>query len=943
MGRTLQEGWGAPEGSGCVMPSATYRLQLSPAFGFNRAEGVVAYLAELGISHIYASPIFKARKGSSHGYDVTDYGEINPELGTPQELDDLLSLAASKGLGWIQDIVPNHMAYTPENAMLMDVLENGSMSRYFGWFDAEWNHPNLALKGRILSPFLGRFYGDALEGCEISLVYGKSGFSASYYDIVFPLRVESYTQILLPGIKKLTKKLGENNPDLIKLLGVLYAMKSLSSGSNDTDPDERYEQTRFIKEMLWELYSGNTEIKGYVDQKVSSFNGKAGDPSSFDALDDLLSRQFFRLAFWKVACEEINYRRFFNVNDLIAIRAHEEEVFDRVHSLILSLTRAGKVCGLRVDHVDGLYDPAAYLSKLREKAGDLYLVVEKILAPEERLPSSWPVHGTTGYDFLNRLNGIFCDARGEKTFDRIYASLCGLVAPYEELVFDKKRLIMGKEMAGDVDNVATLMIEAASGFRHGRDITSYGLKRAIVEVLAHFPVYRTYIAESRFSDEDKAYIKSAIDDAKGTMPGLTYEFDFLGDFFLGYRDELKEERQARRMEAIMRFQQLTGPLLAKAFEDTVLYVYNRLLALNEVGGSPDRFGTPIEDFFAFLKDRQRSWPYSMNATSTHDTKRGEDVRCRINVLSEMPLEWERCLRRWSRINRSRKRLIEGYPAPDGNDEYFLYQMLLGAFPLCDSEFSTFIERMKGYIVKAVREAKVHTAWLKPDLEYEEAFVAFMEAALGDAAFIDDFLPFMRRVAFYGAVNSLSQVAIKIASPGVPDFYQGTELWDLSLVDPDNRRPVDFIKRAQMLEDIKRRDGSPALIDELLSGWIDGKIKLFLIYKGLKARKDHERLFATGYFAPLMVRGKLARHVVAFARKGADEWAICIAPRFTSSVVPEGAWPIGEVWADARVILPKGAPKAFDDAITGIHIDAVKAIQVSVALKRFPVALLIGRA
>ncbi|HPP38195.1 MAG TPA: alpha-amylase family glycosyl hydrolase, partial [Thermosynergistes sp.] len=472
MGGTLQEGWRAPEGSSCVMPSATYRLQLSPAFGFNCAKGVVAYLADLGISHIYASPIFKARKGSGHGYDVTDYGEINPELGTPQELDDLLSRAASKGLGWIQDIVPNHMAYSCENAMLMDVLENGSVSRYFRWFDAEWDHPNRALKGRILSPFLGRFYGDALEGCEISLVYGKSGFSVSYYDIVFPLRVESYTQILLPGIKKLTKKLGENNPDLIKLLGVLYAMKSLSSSSNDTDPDERHEQTRFIKEMLWELYSGNAEIKGYIDQKVSSFNGKVGDPSSFDALDDLLSHQFFRLAFWKVACEEINYRRFFNVNDLIAIRAHEEEVFERVHSLIFSLTGAGKVCGLRVDHVDGLYDPAAYLSKLREKAGDLYLVVEKILAPEERLPSSWPVHGTTGYDFLNRLNGIFCDARGEKTFDRIYASLCGLMAPYEELVFDKKRLIMGKEMAGDVDNVATLMIEAASGFRHGRDITS---------------------------------------------------------------------------------------------------------------------------------------------------------------------------------------------------------------------------------------------------------------------------------------------------------------------------------------------------------------------------------------------------------------------------------------------------------------------------------------
>jgi (1->4)-alpha-D-glucan 1-alpha-D-glucosylmutase len=375
----------------------------------------------------------------------------------------------------------------------------------------------------------------------------------------------------------------------------------------------------------------------------------------------------------------------------------------------------------------------------------------------------------------------------------------------------------------------------------------------------------------------------------------------------------------------------------------VLYVYNRLLALNEVGGSPDRFGTPLEDFFAFLKDRQRSWPYSMNATSTHDTKRGEDVRCRINVLSEMPLEWERCLRRWSRINRTKKRLIEGYPAPDGNDEYSLYQTLLGAFPLCDSEVSTFVERMKEYVVKAVREAKVHTAWLKPDLEYEEAFVAFMEAALDDAAFVDDFLPFMRRVAFYGAVNSLSQVAIKVASPGVPDFYQGTELWDLSLVDPDNRRPVDFVKRVQMLEDVKRRDGSPALTDELLSNWVDGKIKLFLIYKGLKARKDHERLFSRGDFAPLTVRGKLARHVVAFVRKGDDEWAMCVAPRFVSSVVPEGVWPIGEVWADARVVLPKGAPKSFDDAITGMHIDAAKAIPVSEALKRFPVALLVGRA
>lgn len=955
------------------IPSATYRIQFNPNFCFTDAKKIVLYLSELGISDLYASPIFHAREGSMHGYDVVNSNQLNPALGSDEDFNALVDDLQDRDMGWLQDIVPNHMAYDSQNLLLMDVLEHGSDSEYFSYFDVDWGHPYEAIKGKILAPLLGDFYGNCLENGEIQLSYDASVLTINYYSLKIPLRIESYAKILTYDLERLTDSMGRENPDFIKFLGILYILNNIPSSDSDNSktPTEieliqsetdlqkiqRKEQASFVKGLLWELYLKNSEIKEFIDRNIQIFNGEPGKPDSFNLLDRLLGEQFFRLSFWKVGAEELNYRRFFTINELICLRAEDEKVFEKTHDLIAKLVEAGKFTGLRIDHIDGLYNPTEYLKRLREKVGDLYIVVEKIIELEkeyfsrqDEMPTDWVIQGTSGYDFLDCVNSLFCSSQKENyhRFNQIYAKFIGNDTVYEDLVITKKRLIADTNLAGDIENLSNLLKKIAAKYRYGSDFTLNGLRKAILEVLVQFPVYRTYIDGEDINESDRIYIQDVIAKAKTKIPQLLKELEFLEKILLLEEEYLSEEDRALWLHFAMRFQQFSGPLMAKGMEDTSLYVYNRLISLNEVGGTPDLFGITISAFHNFNQKWQDRWPHSMNATSTHDTKRSEDVRARINVISEIPDRWETEVNSWSELNRSYKQEIKGRVIPDANDEYFLYQTLVGAFPLFDYEYPQFIDRIKDYVIKAVREAKVHTAWLRPDTDYEEGFVAFVEQILQDRednVFLQKLRAFTDWVTPYGMLNSLSQTLLKIATPGVADFYQGTELWDLSLVDPDNRRPVDFEKRWHFLQEIKHRSETDVLdlIADLMANAKDGRLKLFLIAKALEAKKQNLELFQEGAYIPLDVVGDHQDCLVAFARHYRQATAIAIVPRFFASLAEPGEFPLGDkVWSNTRVEIPQGLRSTWKDAISGREIPESNAIPVNQALQHFPVSLSIGK-
>ncbi|MGA1874845.1 MAG: malto-oligosyltrehalose synthase [bacterium] len=925
------------------IPSATYRLQFCSDFQFTDAGKIVGYLSELGISDIYASPVFKAHKGSTHGYDVIDFNQINPELGGADNFEKLITEAKQHGLGWLQDIVPNHMAYDSANQLLMDVLEHGRGSPFFDYFDVEWDHPYESIRGRILAPFLGEFYGTCLEHGEITLSYDKNGLAANYYDWKLPLKMESYLKVLTNNLNELKTTLKPNHTDYIKFLGVLYILKNLPTVGEQHK--ERHEQAQFVRVELWGLYSSNQEIKRFIDENIRIFNGEKGRPESFDLLDDLLSEQLFRLSFWKVATEEVNYRRFFTINNLICLRMQDENVFNYTHSLIMKLIREGKITGLRVDHIDGLYDPTSYLKKLSERTGEIYLVVEKILDMDEDLPPFWPVQGTSGYDFLDYLNEIFCDRKSERKMNKIYSRFLGHRMPYKDLASIKKKLLIDKHMTGDVDRLARLMKKIAGRDRHGSDLTLYSLKKALEEFLVLFPIYRTYISAELFSQADRAYISETVKKAMEQRPDLLYELKFIEKFFLPeFREYLSEAEQRDWIDFVMRFQQLTGPLMAKGFEDTTLYIYNRLISLNDVGGRPDLFGITVADFHKFNQKREGTWPHAMNASSTHDTKRGEDARARINILSEIPDQWEENLKIWSKANQRKKRLAQGKAVPDRNDEYLFYQALTGSFPFEEDQYDSFIERLKEYMIKAVKEAKVHTTWIKPDTVYEEKLISFIDKVMvrtEQNRFLKEFLPFQKRVAYYGLFNSLSQTLLKITSPGVPDFYRGTELWDFSFVDPDNRRPVDFEQRKSFLAEIREREKRDVfdLIRELLSTMEDGRIKLFITYRALQARARHLELFQEGDYIPLKVGGKYREHIIAFLRERENLSSITVVPRFLTSLTPEDELPLGEkIWEDTHLFMT-GEMRLWKDIFTDRTIQGEESMPVGLLFQDLPVAML----
>ncbi len=932
------------------IPTATYRIQFNSQFGFNSAQKIINYLNELGISDLYASPIFKARTGSSHGYDIVDPNQLNPELGKPEDFTALVEELKQQNMGWLQDIVPNHMAYDSQNKYLMDVLENGVNSIYANYFDIAWNSPISNGFGDsqqpILAPLLGNFYGESLENGEIQLKYDQNGLSVNYYDFRFPLKLESYAIFLNQNIGKLSQILGRKNPIFVRLLGILYLVRHIPA---DATPKERQDQIDFVKGLLWELYTDNTEVQTFIDENLQLFNGEPGKPETFNLLDTLLSEQFFRLAFWKVGAEEINYRRFFTINELISVNVEDFQVFEKTHALITRLVKENQITGLRIDHIDGLYDPTQYLQRLKEKIGDTYTTVEKILELGEELPNHWSVQGTTGYDFLNYLNGIFCQTASQEDFTQIYWNLTGFRTALKQLAIEKKHLILERNLAGDIDNLTYFLKKIASKHRYGNDFTINGLKRAIAEVLTLFPIYRTYTNQDGILPADRQYIQAVIQQAKSNISLLHHELNFIEKLLLlEYENYLTPDDQEQWLYFVMRLQQYTGPLMAKGVEDTALYVYNRFISLNEVGGNPDNFGVSIADFHDFNQQRKTHWLHSMNATSTHDTKRGEDIRARLNVLSEIPEEWKTQVYAFCEMSLDHKTSVnKSLPMPDRNDEYQFYQMLIGAFPFFEHEYNDFCQRIQDYVLKAAREAKVYTAWLRPNETYENALTKFVAAVLkpsDENIFLQKFLPFQKRIAYYGIFNSLSQTLLKITSPGVPDFYQGTELWDFSMVDPDNRRPVDFELRETHLKAIKEQAQTDILklIDELLATKEDSRIKLFLITQALKARRENLTLFQQGSYLPLETRGKFADNIIAFARIHSNQTIITIAPRFFTNLIQPGEYPLNkQIWEDTYIDLPPAAPSVWQNTITGEIVSADKIMLIGDVLKYFPVALLKG--
>lgn len=940
-------------------PTATYRLQFNRQFGFKDAQKLVPYLHALGISDIYASPILQARAGSGHGYDVTDPTRLNPEIGTEAEFDSLLDELRRQGMGLILDIVPNHMAASSENPWWMDVLENGPASTYANFFDIDWRPPERELEDRVLLPVLTNPYACTLEDQDLKVVFEEGGFFIRYMEMKLPAAPKSCARVLGYGIEDLNRRLSPDAEPLRELAGILAALRDLPvrSASTSENIGERRQQWESIRERLGRLYQNSSEIRAFVDGNLRAFNGKKGRPESFLQLDGLLRDQAYVLSFWKIANEEINYRRFFSITDLVGIRVEDPLVFDATHVAILRLAGKDAITGLRIDHIDGLSDPLGYLRRLRERlnaAGaapqGFYLTVEKILARDESLPTAWPVAGTTGYDFLNKLNCLFVHPAGCEALASAYARFAGIKLDYGLLVYNKKKQIMETILAAEMRALGHHLRLLAEEDRYARDTPLSDLTGTLIEATACLPVYRTYARSFDILPAERRLIVDAMTAARRRNPALNPDcYDFLEEVLtLRAAPHLSPGQRERRLSFVMRWQQFSGPIMAKGVEDTVLYIYNPLVSANEVGGSPDRAAEPVEAFHAFCADRMKHWPRVMNTSSTHDTKRSEDVRARINVLSEIPAEWNRRLKRWSQWNR--KTHANGRPVPDPSEEVLLYQTMLGAWPLDPGGVSAFRKRLEDYMTKAVREAMVHTRWSRPNPQHERAVTGFIRRALDKSKsgrFLKDFLEFQNVTSMYGALNSLAQLTIKITAPGVPDFYQGSELWDLRLVDPDNRGPVDFERRVRLLEEMEQRSSGdePGFIQELLANWKDGKIKLFLTARLLNFRKRHSQLFQQGEYVPIRALGKKSEHVISFSRHRGKDWALVIAPRFMAALTGGKGMPIGEkAWGKTRLILPAEAPTAWQNILTNEALIAARArgraeLRLAYMLSSFPIAVL----
>ena len=945
------------------IPLATYRLQFNKNFTFNDATKILDYLRDLGITAIYASPVLTSRRGSGHGYDVTNPNRLDPDLGTEQDFDVLLSELEKRGMGLVLDIVPNHMAASSENPWWMDVLENGPDSAFSSYFDIDWHPPSRNLDNKILLPILGRPFGEALDSGEFKLDVDHGKFHITYFDSSFPLAPRTYRTVLHHRIGRMRNLLDENSAPYQEYQGIIAALAIISD--RDTAPAESASDKRVrfesIRERLRQLAAASVEVAQFIADNLAEFNGISGDPSSFSNLERLLGEQYYALAYWQNVNETINYRRFFTITDLVGMRVEDSLVFDATHNLILRLISRGAVVGLRIDHIDGLRDPLAYLKRLQEQLVgadasnanvEAYVLVEKILARHEDLPADWPVAGTTGYDYLNFANRVMVNPEGAKEIERIYSEFVGRKMKFNDVLYEKKKLVMGTILGVEMRSLGRQLGELAAQARYARDLPRHELSEALIETTACFAVYRTYIRNLDLPAEATKVLEEALAEARRRKPALNPQcFDFLRDVLLLSNPPhvLPDHREAR-LSFVLRWQQFTGPIVAKGLEDTSLYVYHPLLSLNEVGGDPAPDAICPEEFFEFIAQRQKLWPHSMNASSTHDTKRAEDARARISVLSEIPQEWRKRLTLWSGLNEKHKTSRNGAPVPDRNEEYFLYQTLLGMWPLDKADEAGVLERLQSYAVKATREAMVHTRWTRPNLAHEEGLTKFVAAILDgkqNAAFLEDFRGFHRDLAFSGMLNSLSQTLLKITTPGVPDFYQGSELWDLRLVDPDNRGTIDFARRIGFLRTIRQAtsQGDAGLVEDLYRNWADGRIKLYLIWKTLQLRHQLGELFTNGEFVPAEVSGERADNITAFFRIGKDDAALIVAPKWlAASGAGRGENQHRAFWDKTVIRLTTRATRSWQNAFTGEAIHAEPAdsratINVAAALGNFPVALL----
>ena len=954
------------------IPTATYRIQFNLNFRFADAEALVPYLHDLGISDLYASPRFKARKGSSHGYDVADPLRINSELGTEEEFDRLANRLRQYGMGLLLDIVPNHMATSSENPWWMDVLEYGRGSRYAAFFDIDWEPEGVKIsrleKCRVILPILSGPYAEVLWNQGIRLRFDDRGFFFQYEDNRLPVNPKTYHLILQHCANRLKAAGGSDAADLEDLYSLSETLFTVDQEDKDVSSTDRAQLVAELKSKLWTLSQNNDAIRRSLDETLRTFNGVPGELSSFVLLDSLLSSQAYRLAHWRLAPSEVNYRRFFDINDLIGLRTEDPLVFSARHAAIMRLIQEGKVSGLRVDHIDGLFDPLEYLERLKAipvpsaepgpNGLSIYTVVEKITSGDEILPPKWPALGTTGYDFLNALNALFIDPQGYAILDESYHRFTGFgEESFTDIWYRSKKEVIQELFAADLNLLSHRLGCVAALDEQGRDVSISELVHGLTEVTACLPVYRTYYRDTSVSEPDRIALEKALSDVRRRV-SLTIignaAFGFLRKVFLADLSFDPEEVREAWTSFITRWQQFTGAVIAKGLEDTALFVHHALISVNEVGNNPFhdqlRFGSSA--FHDFNRAVLRNRPHTMNATSTHDTKWSEDVRARINVLSEMPHVWAKCLRRWSRLNKRKKTLLDGYLVPAPNEEVIFYQAVLGIWP-CEPfekvDKHTLRSRLEEFVVKAAREAKTNTSWLSPNEAHESAlrhFVSSVVSAPLTDPFISDFLHVHRDVAFFGACNSCSQLLLKMTSPGVPDFYQGSEMWNLSLTDPDNRQPVDFRTRLAALEALRFQgtDLPSSCIAELTRDWPNGRLKLYLTARVLNFRRVQPSIFSEGCYLPLSVRGRHAKSVFAFGRCFGDHAVIVAVTRLLKNLTRSGTFALGEIWEGTSLKLPDTLPKVWTNIFTNERIEPSSdseggAFSVAELFRHFPFVVL----
>jgi (1->4)-alpha-D-glucan 1-alpha-D-glucosylmutase len=953
-----------------AIPLATYRLQLNKDFDFRAARKLVPYLHALGISHCYLSPYLRARPGSGHGYDIVDHTTINPEIGSDDDFVAFTDALKQHGMGVIADIVPNHMAVMgQDNQWWLDVLEHGEASQYAGYFDIDWNPINPHLKHKVLLPVLGDQYGRVLAQGQLQLRFdaGQGEFSVFYYEHRFPIDPKFYPDILTPPDKTLRQRFQQDHLLQLEYQSLVTSFEKLPphTAANLRRMVERRRDATVFKQHLCNLCAENAFVAEFIERRVAAINEAAGTES--DPLHTLLEKQPYRLAYWRVAGDEINYRRFFDINELAGLRAEDEAVFDDTHRLILDQIEQGRVQGLRIDHADGLYDPMAYYRRLNSKiaqrlgrqddddAPPLYIVAEKIVANYEYLANEWPIHGTTGYEFADVTTGLLVNADVEKPLSATYRRFVARPRDFDELLYQAKQQIMHNLLSSELNVLANALNQISEANPLNRDYTLNALHDALREVVACFPVYRTYINSAEIGKADRQYIEWAVAAARRRSRSADKSiFEFICRVLLLEPDQVVA--QSRLIAFVMKVQQYTAPVMAKGYEDTALYQYHRLTSLNDVGSDPRRFGYSPSAFHLFNQARVTKWPHTMLCSTTHDSKRSADTRCRINVLSECAQRWQTEVLHWGQLNRSHKRRIGNRLCPTRNDEYLFYQTLIGIWPPAppgDEERERLHRRLQAYMTKALREAKQHTSWLNVDEAYEQATAGFVERCLDpkqSAPFLEEVDRFVQDIAVTGFHNALAHTILKLTSPGVPDIYQGDELWQFMLVDPDNRHAVDFEQRRRHLQQLTSQledtnTDRAALAGSLFEHVADGRIKLFVTSQTLQFRKRHAALFQHGDYLKLAAEGVRSEQLVAFTRRYASDAVLVIVPRLLMRDAEDpSSQPIGDYWSDTRLVLPDNTPARYRDIFTDRQLevrehDGERCLELSEALSVLPFCVL----